>query len=215
MQARGHRELPGALGCRRPEQRRLDLGETLAIHGGPDGGVDPGPQPQVALQSRPAQIDVAEAQAHRLVGLGPVIDGERRWLRLVEDLDAAVPDLDLAGADARVDGAVGALPHGAGHRDDPLAAHVGGVVDDALDDAGVIAQVDEGEMFPVLAAPGHPAAQTHGGADVGLAQHPAEVGAHGGGLVGGVAHGAPGRRCGCRCRSTSPSSPSAKAALAR
>ena len=34
------------------------------------------------------------------------------------------------------------------------------VVDDALHDAGVVAQVDEGEVLAVLAAPGDPAAQT-------------------------------------------------------
>ena len=53
----------------------------------------------------------------------------------------------------------GRSPHRAGHRDDLLAAHVDGVVDHALDDARVVAQVDEGEVLAVLAAPGHPAAE--------------------------------------------------------
>ena len=109
VQARRDRELPGPLGRGRPQQRRLDLDEALPVHGGPDGGVDPGAQPQVALHARPAQVDVAVAQAHGLVGLDPVVDGERWRLGLVEHLDRAVADLDLPGADAGVDGALGAL----------------------------------------------------------------------------------------------------------
>ena len=53
----------------------------------------------------------------------------------------------------------GRAPHGAGDPHDVLAAQVVGAVDDALDDAGVVAQVDEGEVLAVLAAAGHPAAQ--------------------------------------------------------
>ncbi len=180
VQAGRDRELPGALGRGRPQQRRLDLREALAVHGGPQRRVDPGAEPQVALHTRPAQVDVAVAQPHRLVGLVAVVDGERRGLRLVEDLDGAVPDLHLTGADAGVDGALGAVADGAGDGDDPLGAHVGGVVDHALDDAGVVAQVDEGEVLAVLAPAGHPAAQADGGADVGRAQHAAQVRAHGG-----------------------------------
>ena len=39
-----------------------------------------------------------------------------------------------------------------------LAADVHGARDHALDDAGVVAQVDEGQVLAVLAALGHPAA---------------------------------------------------------
>ena len=107
----------------------------------------------------PAQVDVAVAQAHRLVGLGAVVDREGRRLGLVEHLDGAVADLHLARAEAGVDGALGPVAHGPGHGDDPLAAHVDGVVDHALDDAGVVAQVDEGQVLAVLAPARHPAAE--------------------------------------------------------
>src|SRR4029079_3158963 len=61
---------------------------------------------------------------------------------------------------------------------DVLAAHVDRIVDDALDHAGVVAQVDEGEVLAVLPAPGDPAADVDGPADVLGAQLAAEAGAH-------------------------------------
>src|SRR5690606_10186252 len=74
---------------------------------------------------------------------------------------------------------------GAGDAHDVLAAHVGGVVDDALHDAGVVAQVDEGEVLAVLPPTRHPSAQRHGAADVGGTQGADEVGAHRGGACFG------------------------------
>ena len=58
------------------------------------------------------------------------------------------------------------------------------VVDDALHDAGVVADVDERQVLAVLAAAGDPAADVTVCADVLGAQLAAEVGAHGGGEVG-------------------------------
>ena len=66
------------------------------------GGVDRGPDAQVALHALPAQVEVAVAEADRLVdAVGPLVDGERRRLGRGEDLDGAVPHLDLAGGEAR------------------------------------------------------------------------------------------------------------------
>ena len=185
VQPAGHGELPRALGGGGPQQRRLHLAEALTVHGGPDGGVDPGPQAKVALHTGPAQVDVAVAQAHRLVGLVPVVDREGRWLGLVEDLDGAVADLDLAGVEAVVDRALGAAAHGAADGDDPFAAHLDAVVDHALDHPGVVPQVDEGQVLAVLAAPGHPAAQADGGPHIAGPEHAAEMGAQCRGRAGG------------------------------
>ena len=69
-------------------------------------------------------------------------------------------------ASAGVDGALGPHPHRAGDAHDVLAAQVGGAVDDALHDAGVVAQVDEGEVLAVLATPADPAAHVTTCADV-------------------------------------------------
>ncbi len=75
------------------------------------------------------------------------------------------------------------MPSGSGAHDagDPhhvLAAHVDVVVDDALHDAGVVAQVDEREVLAVLAAAGDPAAQGDGLADVLGAELTVLVAAH-------------------------------------
>ena len=74
-------------------------------------------------------------------------------------------------------------------------ADVDGVVDDRLGEAGVVADVDEGQLLAVLAARGHPAAEDHLAADVVRPEITALVGAHrgdgsGSGLavVGGGAH---------------------------
>ena len=67
-----------------------------------DGGVDGGPDAQVALHALAAQVEVAVAQADRLVdAVGPLVDRERRRLGGGEDLDGAVAHLDLAGGQRR------------------------------------------------------------------------------------------------------------------
>ena len=74
----------------------------------------------------------------------------------------------------------GRAPHDAGDPHDVLAAHVDGVVDDALHDAGVVAHVDEGELLAVLAAAARPSRRrVTVCADVLGAQLAAQVGAHG------------------------------------
>ena len=97
-------------------------------------------------------------------------------MRIVEPGDA---DLDLAGGHGRVDGPLGAGPDRALDPDDPLrpqpaglgAAGHGGVEDD-LDDALPVAEVDEDDTA-VVAAVGHPAAEGDLGADVARPEAPA------------------------------------------
>src|SRR5690606_19518954 len=183
LQAGRDDEVPGALGRRGDEHGRLDLDEALLLHRPPDGAVHRGPGPQVALHAAAAQVDVAVAEPDRLVGLDAVVDREGRRLGRAQDLDRAVPDLDLAGGQVGVGGALGPDPDHPGDAHDPLVAHVHGAVDDALDDALAVAQVDEREVLAVLAAAGDPAAQRHRLSCVGRAQLAAPVRAH-----------APGRR---------------------
>ena len=65
-------------------------------------------QAQVPLHAGPAQVHEPVAQPHRLVDLGPVVDGERRRLGLGQDLDRAVGQLDLTRGQLGVDRALGA-----------------------------------------------------------------------------------------------------------
>ena len=122
------------------------------------------------------------AQPEGLVGLRTVVDGEGRWFGFVQHLHGAVPDLHLARLEPWVDRPLGAVPDRPADRDHPLAAHVDGAVDHALDDAGVVAEVDEGQVLAVLAPASHPAAQAHARAHVSRSEHAAQVGAQRGGL---------------------------------
>ena len=74
-----------------------------------------------------------------------------------EHLDLAVGELDLPGGELGVDGALRAGPRTVPvTAQDVLAAHVHRSVDDALQQARVVAQVDEGQVLAVLAATAPP-----------------------------------------------------------
>ena len=177
-----HHEVAGTLRGGGDQHRSLNLDEPLRVHGRSDGPVDGGSRPEVALHPGLAQIDVAVAQAQRLVHVGALVEGERRGLGLRQHLHLAVVDLDLAGGQRRVGGALGPRPDGAGDADHVLRAQVAGAVHHALHDAAVVPQVDEGEVLAVLTASVHPAAQRHSPASVVRSETAAQVGAHGGGV---------------------------------
>jgi hypothetical protein len=125
---------------------------------------------------------------------------ERQRLRLVQQLDLLGHHFDLAGADLVVHRMAHA--HRAGDAQAVLVAHlrcggdhvpvagcVGGFGHD-LDDAFVVAQVDEAQAAEVAGDVG-PAAEGDGLADQGLVDEAAEMGTHGnsGGDSGGNAGG--------------------------
>jgi hypothetical protein len=97
VQTRRHDELARPSGRRRPEQRRLDLAETLRVHRRAQRRVDERAQSQVALHVLASQVEVAIAQAHLLVDVDAVVELERRRLGRGQDLDDAVGEFDLAG----------------------------------------------------------------------------------------------------------------------
>src|SRR5204863_2715532 len=63
LQARRHDEVPCPFGSRGDQHRRLDLNEPLLLEAAADGAVDDGPQSEVPLHPRPADVDVAMAKA--------------------------------------------------------------------------------------------------------------------------------------------------------
>ncbi len=113
LQARGHDELARALGRGRPQQRRLDLAESLVVHGATQGGVDAGAQAKVGLHLLAAKVEVAIAQAHRFVDLDAVVELEGRRFGQREYLDLAVGQFDSTGREALVDRSLGSRGHGA------------------------------------------------------------------------------------------------------
>ena len=178
---RRHEELAGPFRRGGHEHRRLDLDEALALHGRPDGGVDRCAGAKVALHALTAHVEVAVAEADGLVDVvGAGVDRERRRLGRAQHLDLTVAHLDLARRQVRVHRALGSEADGAGDAKDVLAAQIVGAGYDALHDAGVVAQVDEGEVLAVLAPARHPAAQHDLAAGVGRPQRAAQVGPVGG-----------------------------------
>ena len=121
----------------------------------------------------PAQVDVAVAQPDGLVGLGAVVDGERRRLGLVQHLHRAIADLHLA----RWPMPGFTVPSGRAARCRSTAMTYSLRTSAASSMThwtmpGVVAQVDEGQVLAVLPAAGHPAAQPHRAAHVRLGPAP-------------------------------------------
>ena len=68
-----HHEVAGSFRGGGDEHRGLYLDEALGVHGPAYGPVDGSAGPQVALHPGLSQIDVAVAQAQRLVDLGALV----------------------------------------------------------------------------------------------------------------------------------------------
>ncbi|CAB4637324.1 unannotated protein [freshwater metagenome] len=118
------------------------------------------------------------SEAHHFIDLDAIVQLERRRFGNIQDLDAAIADFDLAGGHVVVRGAIGALTNGARDANHILRPKVGGPVDHALHETGVITKIDEGQMLSVLAAATHPAADRDLATDVGGSKRSAMVGAH-------------------------------------
>ena len=141
------------------QQRRFDLGEALVFHGAAHGALHDRAVAQVALHPFAAHVEVAVLEAQRLVDVLAAVQHEGRRLGLVQDLDGAVLHVDRAGGQERVLHALGSRYDRAGDAHDVFTPQVVLFVNDALDDAGVIAQVDEGQLLAVLSAIVDPTAQ--------------------------------------------------------
>ncbi len=183
LKPRRHHEVARAFRGRRDEGRRLDLHELLPDHRAPHRVVHHRPQAQVALHAVAPQVEVAELEAERLVGLD-ALERDRRRLRRVEHLEPRRGNLDLSGGQLGVDGSLRAVPHDAVGLDHVLAAQLVRVrsvrrvgVDDDLHDPGGVADVEEHDAAVVTTAR-HPAAHADLLADVLGAQVAAPVRAH-------------------------------------
>ena len=100
--AGGHDEVASPLGGGRNQHRGLDLDEALLLHPAAHGGVHDGAGAKVVLHALLAQVDVAVTQTDGLIDLGALVEGERRWLGLGQNLDLDDLDLDLARGEVTV-----------------------------------------------------------------------------------------------------------------
>ena len=179
----GHDEVARPFGGGRNQHRGLDLDEALLLHAAAHGGVHGGAGAKVVLHALLAQVDVPVTQTDGLIDLGALVEGERRWFSLGQNLDLDHLDLDLARSEITVGGVVGPQAYLAGHLHHVLAAEVVARVDDTLHDTGAVAQIDEREVLAVLATAVDPAAHGDRPAGVGSRQLAAHVGAHRGGVI--------------------------------
>ena len=117
-------------------------------------------RPDVALEPFATKVEPAIAVAQRLVDV-LLIELERQRRRAREDLELIDLDLDLARRQLRVHGLGGARDHFTRGAEDELVANVvcgggcvGGAlgVDHELDDAGLVAEVDEDQAAVVAPA---------------------------------------------------------------
>ena len=135
----------------------------------PRGGGDPAPQDDVALNLRSPQIEVPVLQPDVFRDLLARIEREGGRFRFVEDFQRIDHHLDLAGGQLRVFHSLRAFANRSFNGEDVFAADAVGLlmgiglglrVEDDLDDAFAVAQVDEDDAA-VVAAAMHPAHQDH------------------------------------------------------
>ena len=127
-------------------------------------------QAQVALHAAAPQVEIAVAQARLFAGLGLILDGEGRRLRLIQHQQRARHHFHFAGGKLRIHRSRRAHHHFPLHSHHVFAANLlrpvvhfradGGIADD-LRPARVVAQIEEDQIAQV-AADIHPAGQENG-----------------------------------------------------
>ncbi len=169
-EARRHEEVARALRRGAGQDRRLDVQEVARVEVVADRPDDRVAQDHRLLHRLPAQVEHPVAQAQQLVDVLAVVDRERRGRRLGQALGGRDRQLDLARGDLRVDRALVAADDLAGDGDHVLGAQRAGQrvglgrglrMEDELQDAGAVAQVDEDQPAEVAAAR-HPARDADG-----------------------------------------------------
>ena len=216
-----HQVVPCSFRRRPNHLRRLYLDETQPGEGAAELDAKRRARAQVALQPRPAQIQVTMAQAELLFHLAVFVHRERRCLRCRQHGARGSVQLHLAGLAFRVDVLRRSRAQLAVHTQHPLQANLVRVpqaarrlrIDDHLQGTGVVAQVDEDEPA-VIAAPVDPTEDGHGPSRVAGAGGSAEGAgcAHARILIkrdtASVSSGDPTRCCACSNRSRTTTLPS-------
>ena len=116
LQTYRNEEVARTFRCAECHRRRPDVDEALLFHRTADRGDDGRGEAKVALHAVAAQVEVAVAQADRLLD-ALVVELERQRLGAGDDLELVHLDLDLTGRDVRVHG-LGRASH-----DFPARAH--------------------------------------------------------------------------------------------
>ena len=185
LHAGGHQIVAGAFGRALAQHGSFDLVEAVLVHKAAGGDGDLVAQAQGVHHLRPAQVQIAVFQADHLVHVHVVLDEEGRGLGLVEADHFIAQHFDLARGLVGVEGFLVAHAHLAVDVQHVLAAGgfgggkgllvAGFGIEDHLDDALTVPQVDEDEAA-VVAVALDPAAEGDFPAGVGGAQAAAVIG---------------------------------------
>ncbi len=177
VDAARHQVVARAFGRCAPQDRRFDFDKAVRVEKRARRPHRQRAPAQIALHGRAAQINIAIAQAH-VLGSGVGVDRKRRGLRDVEDVRLCHRDFHFTGRKLRVDRALGAHHHlaacgqiilGAGAPRDLVRRGGLGGVENQLEDALAVAQIDEDESA-VVAAGSNPSPQRNFAPGVGGAQ---------------------------------------------
>jgi len=150
-----------ALGGGEAKHGGFDIDEAMGVVEVADVLGDAMAEAEVAGHAFTAKVQVTEAEAGGIADVDVGVDGERRSLRGVEDGDGGGLELDVAGGEFWVLGAIPTSDDLAPDLDDVFVADAGGGggglrgvfgVEDDLDDAGGVAEVDEDEATVITAS---------------------------------------------------------------
>ncbi len=180
MHAARHQVIAGAFRGGFGQNRGFDVLETGVVQIAAQGPHQRGALAHGLLHFRTAQVQIAVAQADVFTGVFVVV--ERQGFRGVEYLDGFGDDFHLAAGDLVVHAVPGA--HGAGHPQAVFVTDFLGVgesrvirLGDHLDDAFVVAQVDEAHAAQI-AGNIRPTAQGHRLADHRFVNKTAKMATH-------------------------------------
>jgi hypothetical protein len=163
MDAAGHKKIARALRRRAREHGRLDFEKAHFVHHFADFENDSVAQREIAMRLRASQVEVAETQTRFFRGIDFVFDRKRRRLRVVENVQFRRDQFDLAAGQFQI--SLLALDDFAFHGHDKFTARLLGFgvrcrlrlfVEDHLNDAGAVANIEE-EQIAEVAPARHPA----------------------------------------------------------
>jgi hypothetical protein len=165
MHAARHDVVARALRRRLDETGRLDLEKFARVEKIPHRFYDAMADPQITLETRATQIEIAILQAQRLVDVALDVNRERWREGTRENLRTLDREFDRTRGELRIFGTRRTRAHRSAHGDHVFVAerlreleHVGAFrIEDRLRDAVAVAYVDEHEAA-VIASAVHPAA---------------------------------------------------------
>ena len=156
--ARWNEEFAGAFWCRRHEKRSLHFEKTVFFHGTTNRTIDLGAYTKIPLHALTTNVEIAILQANHFINvICTLVNRKRRWLCRVQNFNNTLAHLNLASRQCCVHCSFWTSTNNARHSDDVFTTDIDVIVDHALNDPGMVTQVNERQFLSVLATTPHPA----------------------------------------------------------